>query len=509
MKISVQMLIDRLAGYDPCIFYADETKVPLLFRMVNMVFEGQTVFDPEILYICKDAAIPSADKVTFVTCSRNYFPDTSRQHILSLHYPYPPERLFSEICDYFSFYYNWSEKADSEILQGCSLQHLLDASSEILKNPCILLDASFNCLALSHNINQEDILYYDIKVHGKLTSETMLILSNNNKVRQFRYGRFISGIPYRIADGPTHCSELFIDFKSDGNLVLAMNLRFSRFALTQGLIDAIGLFADKLQTYCSVQNFSQLNTGLISMNEYLFSGILDGNPESISLARTIPLFQKHYLVTTSGDDRSIQTLSNKVIEAIPNTCVFSHAQIYYYYIPTELLNEKSDMYIRKQESILYDLGIRYNVDFGISGPFFDISRLSEACKQALRSLELKNTVPDKSGIVPSLTPFRNIALWDIASFYYKKHPFCSFAPLSYIKMRENDLKDGTDHRFFVKTFILSGCSSTKTGQLLSLHKNSVIYRLEKIKEKYGFDPDNIHEKLLFLLAYYADNHSGS
>ena len=73
-------------------------------------------------------------------------------------------------------------------------------------------------------------------------------------------------------------------------------------------------------------------------------------------------------------------------------------------------------------------------------------------------------------------------------------------------MRENDLKYGTDHRFFVKTFIMSGCNSTKTGQLLFLHKNSVIYRLDKIKEKYDFNADSIHEQMLFLLAYYADKH---
>ena len=505
MKISVPMLTDRLADYDPCIFYADGTKDTLLYSMVNMVFEGQTEFDPDILYICKDSKVPSVEKVTFVICSRIRFSD-SKSHILCLDYPWSPEKLFSEICSYFSFYYNWSEKADSEILKGCSLQHLLDLSNNILRNPCILLDASFNCLALSHNITPDDILYYDIKVSGKVTAETMLILSKNNKDRLFSYGHFVSGIPYRIADGPTHCPELFIDFKSDGNLVLAMNLRFSRTGLTQGAIDAIGIFAEKLQAYCSNQHFSQLNTGLISMNEYLFSGILDGNPESISLARTIPLFQKHYLVTTSGDDRGIQTLSNKVIESIPNACVFSHDQIYYYYIPVELTDDQSSMYILNQESVLYELGIKYSVDFGISGPFADISRLSDACSQALRSIELKKTVSDENISVSSLIPFRNIALWDIASFYCRQHPLCSFAPLSYIKMRENDLKYGTDHRFFVKTFIMSGCNSTKTGQLLFLHKNSVIYRLDKIKEKYDFNADSIHEQMLFLLAYYADKH---
>ncbi len=260
------MLMDRLANYNPNVLYANGEKQRLLFTMVNIVFEGQTFYTPSILYLCRNTDVPQVDNVTFIVCGDFNLHDC-KSHVISLEYPHSPEQLFSEICSYFSFYLDWSEKIDTEIYKGASLQYILDLSADLLQNPCILLDDSFNCLALSHDIEEKDILYYDIKVNGKPTSETILILSKNNLKRQFNYGHFDSGIPYRIAEGPSNSPELFIDFKSKGNLVLAMNLRFSHTDLSDGLIDSIGIFAEKMQAYCTIHKFSQLNTGLISMNE--------------------------------------------------------------------------------------------------------------------------------------------------------------------------------------------------------------------------------------------------
>ncbi len=110
----------------------------------------------------------------------------------------------------------------------------------------------------------------------------------------------------------------------------------------------------------------------------------------------------------------------------------------------------------------------------------------------------------ESTLYSYLILYRDIAFVDIAICYCKDYPVYSFAPLSYIAMRENDIKFGTNYCAFVKTYILNGCSSTKTAQQLFLHKNTVIYRLEKIKARFNLDVSDIHEQFRFLIACSAD-----
>ena len=79
------------------------------------------------------------------------------------------------------------------------------------------------------------------------------------------------------------------------------------------------------------------------------------------------------------------------------------------------------------------------------------------------------------------------------------------APLEYLEMHNDDLISNSDYCSFLKTYLLNGCNATKTAQELFLHKNSVIYRVEKIKERYQFPLDDNYFQLMYLISDIAAN----
>ncbi|MBI4336614.1 MAG: helix-turn-helix domain-containing protein [Chloroflexi bacterium] len=63
-----------------------------------------------------------------------------------------------------------------------------------------------------------------------------------------------------------------------------------------------------------------------------------------------------------------------------------------------------------------------------------------------------------------------------------------------------DLDHGTDLRATLEAYLLSGGSVTATAEHLFLHRNSVMYRLQRIRDIAGLDPQEPKTRLLLTLA---------
>jgi hypothetical protein len=208
--------MDDLAEWNPSLKLAFGNGKSLKFEDVCIVFTEQKVFDPKVLYILNDdfQPAPTSEGITFVCLNANH-PGFERNHVLTLDYPYSPEQLCSIISTCICGICAWNDQMNLAIIGGCEAQKLLDLSETYLKNPCVLLDSTFCCIAISSSITKEDALYYDIKLHGTPSSKTILTLAEHSKNRQFTYGHFASGLAYRVAPGPAHHLEIYVDIKAD------------------------------------------------------------------------------------------------------------------------------------------------------------------------------------------------------------------------------------------------------------------------------------------------------
>ena len=504
MQIPLCILLDNLKEWHPHSTLDSVELNSICVEDVRIVYPDQKVFNPGVLYILKDeAGIPDSSESTFVVLDHDVLcPDSA--NVISLDYPNSAEQLCSWISDSIRKINEWCETLDAAIYDRCSLQTLLDLSAEFLPNPCLLFGSSFDCLASSNNILETDQFFYEVHSNGQPSPETIRTLSENNKIRQLTYGKFVFGMDYRLGKGPTKEDELYMDIKDGGSIILGVSIRFSRVPLSDALIALIGIFASKLQLYYKLNRAPENNTGHISLNEYMFPRLLQGDPQAVELAKIFPPFQDYYMIITSRI-RTIRAVSKTITDAFPNSCAFSYKQLYYIFIPISLFDKASPSYIHKCEEFLSVIGQTYSIEFGISGPVLGYEWLDTACRQAVCAIDLNSEHLADAARLPHLMLYKDVALVDMISEYKITHPLSSFAPLEYLEMHNDDLISNSDYCSFLKTYLLNGCNATKTAQELFLHKNSVIYRVEKIKERYQFPLDDNYFQLMYLISDIAAN----
>jgi DNA-binding PucR family transcriptional regulator len=54
-------------------------------------------------------------------------------------------------------------------------------------------------------------------------------------------------------------------------------------------------------------------------------------------------------------------------------------------------------------------------------------------------------------------------------------------------MHADDLESGTDNVLTAKTYIETGFNLNATAQAISVHRNTMAYRLKQIHDRYGID----------------------
>ena len=503
MLIPLSIIMDYIDDLNPTYTQKATGNTVPSFEDVRVTWPGQTEFDPHTLYV-RNSTLPSGGIAGCTFFITEEMQDLSAEaNLITLDYDGSPERLCDHIGRYLTTLKKWGEQLDLAIIRDCSLQTLVDLSDNIIKNPLLLLDSSFNCLACSNSIKEKDLLYYDVKMNGRPSAETIYTLKQNSQSRCFTYGTFLSQKSYRISMGPTKQQELFTDFLSDESFVLGLNLRFSKIPLSPGQIDLIGIFVEKIQLYYNKKINTEKNTGEISFKDFLFPLLLRRDPQAIQLAEKFAPLKNNYMIITTNSNMT-RALANEIKESFSDSYLFSYNQIYYIFIPVELYSEDSPYYIFTIENQLNEIGQRYSVKFGVSGPVCGHKWINMACEQALRAIELDDKSIYEDNTLSYVKLYRHIALIDMLTCFFKEHPLSSFAPLDYLAMRNDDEANGTDYCAFIKTYLLNNCNCAQTAKKVFLHKNSVSYRIEKLRERYKLNFDNTYDQILFLLSYITD-----
>jgi len=508
MQIPLCMILDWLKEWNPKLNLSPNEISSVCIDDTRVVYPRQDLFHPGILYILQnDSVLPDHAECTFISVrSDDAAPSLHDSvNVITVQYPHSPEQLCALISDEIRKLNNWSNKLDDAIINGCSLQDIVDLSEDFICNPCILFGSTFNCLASSNNITEDDLFLYDVHQNKQPSSETIQALTKHNQTRSLSYGNFNSGLNYRIGKGPTNDDELFTDIKEAGSIMLGVTVRFSRKPMTDALIAMIGMFAGKLQLYYKIGSAPENNTGHISFNEYMFPRLLQGSPGATELAKSFLPFQDYYMIITAKT-HTLRAISKSITDNFPNSCAFSYEQNYYIFIPVALFDKSSRSYIHKCEEFLSKIGENFSIEIGVSGPVRGYEWLKTACKQAMRAIDLYSKRLSDSNY-PQLMLYKNVALIDMITNHMESSPLSSFVPLEYIAMHNSDLISNTDFCDFFKTYLLNGCNATKTAQQLFLHKNSVIYRVEKIKERYDISTDSIYDQISFLIACIAESSS--
>ena len=469
MRLSMWIVNDWLEKYSP---KASINKGNMTISGVRYIAEDNEM-NPDYLYIGYENSASDSKENRIICVNNTDLISIKADDIY---------QIFNEIQQMIEFYNNWETNILQAINQESDIHEILELTVPILKTGVALTDLSHKVLGDAHYRNLEK---HEL-IKGYLSTEELKII--NEQLRQNVNKRE----PYVIHSINT--MDIIRNFYSKDDRLIGWFV-----SLDGGKAEQLNSRLQLSEAFCSLLDlWFKIHTNL-PIYSNLFSDILEGKDndplslrmrlEGIGWGQSSKL-QFAILHSCSEDDIGV-TLINRILENNYNG------------ISGFLFNDQFVMVINwslcSKESLLADLNRlleMQNAYCGFSYEFTDILALQQYYLQAKCALEFGNK---EKG---SVNFCENYALDYMRTCFHEALKINMTSPvLEQLKLQ--DKENGTDYYNTLKVYLMCERDQTLAAKVLSIHRNSLVYRVNRLKEMVSVDLDNAEERLYLILSYFV------
>ena len=399
------------------------------------------------------------------------------------------ENVSNSINDYIDVCNSLQNKLNEIVYKNGSLQDIVDLAEEVFKNPIFIIDELNLVKAISSHkpgtVNEE---WDYILEHNSMPFDRVSAIKRNENLKKTSYknikdlkpfffnppGMYHRGINYRI---PDNINKRFL-----GTFIIIEN----ETPITVGMLHLSELITDTVNEWFNLnQNTHQMQTP-----SKFFLDILEGKiktPTEDELKKVLTGTNSNnfvLVVSESETDKSLQHIIPFTESNIEDCQCFEYNDEIIIFCP---IRDNFD----NIKNLLHTIALSNNIRFGISYVFHNLNALQNSYKQALIALERNNntiSVLDSKSSMEYIGKEmkRSLDSIDIC------HPALQTLELY-------DKKHGTEYYKTLYIFLKKERSLIETSRELSIHRNSLIYRVEKIKILIGdiLDDFEIREYIMF------------
>lgn len=130
---------------------------------------------------------------------------------------------------------------------------------------------------------------------------------------------------------------------------------------------------------------------------------------------------------------------------------------------------------------LHELALDCGVAVGASCVFTDLNDLDDALRQARCSCSYSRQAGKKTG----LSYYNDCKLQDLLSQAGKHIPLLPFCDDVLMQIRDHDRAHQTEYERTLRVYLMNGQSIQAAASILFVHKNTVLYRVGKLRELFG------------------------
>ncbi len=400
--------------------------------------------------------------------------------------------ILNSVLDAFEYYNDWSTGLTQQIREGCSLDTVLSAGAELLDRYLVLADPTF---LIYYSYGDAELLDR-FPAYKKAIEETMLpldILLTINQSKHIRTPDIPSyEVPVDSMQINTIVTNLFSFTKHNGWLI-THNERGLYSANDKDLQDA---FSELLQTWMSYNEQSREKRD----RESIFRDLIDQKPIDDHAYSRLEVFHWHrndeiqiYVVLPRNADSSPLYAIHRAIEHFnPLGFVFLYEDHLVYIVNNKLLNATD--HDLKLEQILTS----GNCVGGKSAHFTDLEYFHdqyEAAKTTAQYALQNNYI---------LANIQQISL-PYFSFLIKKNSMIPLDHPDLETLKKYDHAHQTELYLTLRTFLRNQLNYTKTAADLFIHRSTLLYRLDRIKELIPVELDDYENILQLEIAYLLND----
>ncbi|MBO5976521.1 MAG: helix-turn-helix domain-containing protein [Oscillospiraceae bacterium] len=393
----------------------------------------------------------------------------------------PLPELFNVLQEIFNRLRDWDRDIHLAIIEGCDPQKLVNISESVLSNPVTLMDPAYKLLAISSHENSKSDIFNAVRAKGYLPPET---------VEFYRTKGFMKALASSEDElsciSENECTSVIYPLRVNGTIAAFLTMPCINKPYSQGLAECFRGMAEGI-IICMEQ---QLHLSDIDRNmyEYLLVDILDRKLRSKAALderlRYVELPVRGELVllamSMGKDYVSISNyLSHQVEELLPGERVFLYRE------NILVLLEKKRLASAMQELELF---LEENsFCCGVSRQFNNLLTLPAAYKQACAAIRLGTRISSNKTLKKLGVTDRNYGK-TVFNYdnYFRYHVVEAAAEAKIISpmlltLIKADERENNDHLRVLHAFLLCERRPTLAASQLHMHRNNVIYRVDRIE----------------------------
>ncbi len=462
-----------------------------------------TELRPNILYVCEAAALPAdaPENTNFLCTAQEPFPPAARPANCNvvfvrgelLEVLAEVSRQFSTQQRLYNDMHQLMEVAESDH----KLQQLVETAYGMLQSPIIVVDTSFKILAMNKEVVRERPDLEEQRKLGYMLDDNLESLRREGvyeKTRELRY-------PYYSVDPNTGfgwiTALVYVNGVEAAQIgVMELHREFTRYEyeLIHFLCKLVSLELQKDDFY--KQNQSLMHS--VFLSDLLEERVRDARTAKIrsrqlnwQLSDTMQLltiFDKNYGVF----DRKAQLIGEQVQKLLAGSrwVIYESAVVFLLPLPLRLLERP-----RPEDAIAEYLAAN-RLYAALSEPFGDVLALKKYYLQCRSAFELGARLHPRR----QLYGYADYALYHIGALVSKSGRLADFCHPAAPALAEYDKQHASELFPTLEAYLEHVDDPTLVAARLNIHKNTLFYRINKIKELFGLELRSGSERARILLS---------
>ena len=510
MEISLALILDEL-GLKTDSHIPDDANPK--FKSVELYVVGETQFMSEKLLVCPLSEALAAEKQTgvFFLCIRDRAADDSeiKQNLAGItivHGKLGLRELYNRVNRIFVKVAEWVMAMERNTAKHCGLQDLLDLAEPVFDNFITIQDSSFKLVAYTKNIKPPGVVMKRLVHFGYHPPETMELFRKHRRIEEFNKNTDV------VVSRDKATSEYDVvkkTFHVGGELFIIVVMECCVKPANNAVVELFGILIDYVKSYADL-DIAQ--TGGVCCLKSLALDILDRSAGSEEEARVrstycdYPFEGGFRLYFYSFDDEANVPTAH-LINLLAESCKDAVAFIYN---ANTLMIELQHVNVAKTcERTAKALS---NIDFicGISNDFHCLWDLPMAFEQAVIASDISSRLKSSKGKKTGsrFRFFSDNLVYHMISSGFRTAPGAfsnSFFTRSLELLREYDELHRTETVRILRLFLENERSATTVGSIMHMHRNTVLYHMEKISDLLDVSLDDPDVRLQLMLAFKADD----
>jgi len=400
------------------------------------------------------------------------------------------DEVLNAIFDAFDFYNSWADGLAEEIAAGCSVQDIVDCSDPVFRQPLLVYNSGNEVVGISSgypkgSLDEEWDVLLQTRTNSmdflmKLRKELKLQRNRRDTMRYFVEGSRYSSVYKSIFSGRVWVGRL---------LLLETDHELSKGEMQ--LFDTLASIVEHWTSDSSRANQMKEETAV-------FRELIDGQPvsrEEVDHKLQMAGWQKEHkkqLIRIEIPQNRMEisrALAQRLEHAFADGYVIDASEVLYLLVNKDLLPE------RDLEDALKELLSKSRLCAVASYDFTDVYKLSDYNEQCMLTYKY---IPRREGVLYHCPDY---ALECIHSFVATSVPGVLRHPALEL-LKNCDRENGSDLYGTLYAYLRSSCNMAETARRLHLHRNSLLYRLNQIRELTGISLDDADAREYLLFSYY-------